>query len=63
MTEACTLIILGATGNLAQLKLLPALYHLETAGLLPPGLRIVCSGRTQHTRQSWADHVRDAKRA
>ena len=27
MTEACTLIIFGATGNLAQVKLLPALYH------------------------------------
>ena len=35
MTEACSLIIFGATGNLAQLKLLPALFHLEVAGLLP----------------------------
>ena len=41
MTEACTLIIFGATGNLAQVKLLPALYHLEAAGLLSSGIRIV----------------------
>jgi glucose-6-phosphate 1-dehydrogenase len=60
MTETCTLVIFGATGNLAQIKLLPALYHLELAGLLLPGLRIVCSGRTAHTAASWREHVHDA---
>ncbi|MCB1792538.1 MAG: glucose-6-phosphate dehydrogenase [Gammaproteobacteria bacterium] len=59
MTEACTLIIFGATGNLAQLKLLPALYHLEVSGLLTPDMRIVCSGRTDYTQESWAFHVRE----
>ena len=58
MTEACTLIIFGATGNLAQLKLLPALYHLETAGLLPDNLRILCSGRSHHSQETWIDYVR-----
>ncbi|MDJ0738801.1 MAG: glucose-6-phosphate dehydrogenase [Gammaproteobacteria bacterium] len=57
MTEACTLIIFGATGNLAQLKLLPALYHLETAGLLQPKLRIVCSGRRELSQDDWIDYV------
>jgi glucose-6-phosphate 1-dehydrogenase len=59
MTETCTVIILGATGNLAQLKLLPALYHLETANLLPDRLRLVCAGRTGHTQEGWAEYVRD----
>ena len=59
MTEACTLIIFGATGNLAQLKLLPALYHLEVAGLLPAGLRIVCSGRSQYSQDAWSVRVRE----
>lgn len=58
MIEPCTLIIFGATGNLAQLKLLPALYHLETAGLLGAELRIVCSGRTEYSQESWAHYVR-----
>jgi glucose-6-phosphate 1-dehydrogenase len=60
MAETCTLVIFGATGNLAQLKLIPALYHLEAAEMLPPTLRIVCSGRTAHTQESWRDHVKDA---
>ena len=59
MTEPCTLVIFGATGNLAQLKLLPSLYHLESAGLLPGGLRIVCSGRTDYSPETWRQQVRD----
>ena len=58
MTESCTLVIFGATGNLAQIKLLPSLYHLDAAELLPSSLRIVCSGRTEHTQESWRDHVK-----
>ncbi|MGB5639227.1 MAG: glucose-6-phosphate dehydrogenase [Sedimenticolaceae bacterium] len=59
MTEPCTLVIFGATGNLAQLKLLPSLYHLESAGLLPSDLRIVCSGRTDYSPETWRQQVRD----
>ncbi len=57
MTESCTLIIFGATGNLAQRKLLPALYHLERADLLPPEMRIVCSGRKAHSQSDWLAYV------
>jgi len=45
MTEPCTYIIFGATGNLSRVKLMPALYHLEAAGKLPPGSRILALGR------------------
>ena len=41
----CTLVIFGATGNLAQVKLIPAIYHLEKAGKLPDKLRILACGR------------------
>jgi len=58
MTEACTLIIFGATGNLAQVKLLPALYHLENAGMLAPAIRIVCCGRREFSQEAWTEHVR-----
>src|SRR5919106_4020550 len=37
------IIVFGATGDLARRKLLPALYHLAEAGLLPPRVRIVGS--------------------
>jgi len=57
MTEDCTLVIFGATGNLAQVKLFPALYHLEATGLLDPGLKILCTGRSEFDREAWLAHV------
>jgi len=57
MVDPCTLIIFGATGNLAQLKLLPALYHLEASGLLDNHLKILCCGRKQFDQQQWLEYV------
>ena len=37
------IVLFGATGDLAKRKLLPGLYHLYTAGLLPDGFRIIGS--------------------
>ena len=37
--DPCVVVIFGASGDLTKRKLLPALYHLEQAGLLPEGLR------------------------
>jgi glucose-6-phosphate 1-dehydrogenase len=39
------LILFGATGDLAKRKLLPALFHLAVAGMMPANYRIVGSGR------------------
>ncbi len=35
------LVLFGATGDLAKRKLLPGLFHMARAGLLPEGFRIV----------------------
>jgi glucose-6-phosphate 1-dehydrogenase len=35
------IVIFGATGDLAKRKILPGLFHLFAAGLLPTGLRVV----------------------
>ena len=56
--DSTTLVIFGATGNLAHVKLLPALYHLDVAGLLDADLRIVCSGRKAMTQDEWREDVR-----
>jgi glucose-6-phosphate 1-dehydrogenase len=41
-----TLVVIGATGDLARRKLFPALYNLAVDGLLPEGFRVVgCSRR------------------
>jgi len=39
--EAGILVIFGASGDLTRRKLLPALFHLEQAGLLPANFAIV----------------------
>ncbi|SCZ55191.1 glucose-6-phosphate dehydrogenase [Thiohalomonas denitrificans] len=57
MNEPCTFVIFGATGNLAQNKLLPALYHLEEAGHLPEEMAIVGFGRREWSSDEWRKEV------
>jgi glucose-6-phosphate 1-dehydrogenase len=39
--EPCIVVIFGASGDLTKRKLLPALYHLDQAGLLPQDFAVV----------------------
>jgi glucose-6-phosphate 1-dehydrogenase len=39
------IVLFGATGDLAKRKLIPGLFHLSLAGLLPEGYRIVGTSR------------------
>jgi glucose-6-phosphate 1-dehydrogenase len=57
MLDPCTLLIFGATGNLARHKLLPALYHIEAAQRLHPDSRIVGFGRRPWSDDDWRDQV------
>ncbi len=57
MIEPCIFVIFGATGNLAQNKLLPALYHLEAAGRLPLEVTIVGFGRRDWNDEAWCNEV------
>jgi len=59
MVEPCTYVIFGATGNLSRLKLMPALYHLEAAGYLPEGTRIVVIGRRDWDQQQCINEIRE----
>ncbi|HHH38766.1 MAG TPA: glucose-6-phosphate dehydrogenase [Sedimenticola sp.] len=58
MTQPCTYVIFGATGNLSRVKLMPALYHLEAAGKLPEGSRILALGRREWDRAHCIQEVR-----
>jgi glucose-6-phosphate 1-dehydrogenase len=40
-----TIVLFGATGDLAKRRLLPGLFHLAVSGLLPDGYRIVGTSR------------------
>ena len=44
--KVSTLLLFGATGDLSHRMLLPSLYSLDSDGLLPPGLKIVCTARS-----------------
>jgi len=44
--DPCALVIFGATGDLAQRKLLPALYNLGREGWLPEHLGVVAYSRS-----------------
>lgn len=57
LQDPVTIVIFGATGNLAHKKLLPALYQLELAGELAKDSRIVGFGRRDWTDEHWRDEV------
>jgi len=59
MSESCTYVIFGATGNLSRVKLMPALYHLERAGKLPEGTRILALGRRDWNSDYFIEQARE----
>lgn len=63
MSQDRALVIVGATGDLAQRMLLPSLYFLEADGLLPDDLRIVGAARTDMDRNGFAARAEAAARA
>jgi glucose-6-phosphate 1-dehydrogenase len=54
------IVLFGATGDLARRKLLPGLYKLHCAGLLPPGYRVIGSAPPQFAMDDahFQDHAR-----
>ena len=66
MTEPQDIVIVGATGNLARRRLLPALYDLEAQGLLPARGKIVGAARRPMSPDAFrtlaADAVKSAAR-
>ncbi|OFX07568.1 MAG: glucose-6-phosphate dehydrogenase [Alphaproteobacteria bacterium RIFOXYD12_FULL_60_8] len=53
----CTLMIYGASGNLSRIKLIPALFRLESANLLPEKMVILAAGLEERTREQWIGEV------
>jgi glucose-6-phosphate 1-dehydrogenase len=58
----CSIVILGASGDLARRKLLPALYNLESCGegLLPPETAILGFARTRMTTEEFRNSARES---
>jgi glucose-6-phosphate 1-dehydrogenase len=55
--DPTVVVIFGASGDLTKRKLLPALFHLEQGGLLPPQFRIVGVAR-RDLGNAFADDMR-----
>src|SRR3954451_5476084 len=58
--KASTLLMFGATGDLARRMLLPSLYGLDSDGLLPDDLRIIGTARTELDDDGYRQRARDA---
>jgi glucose-6-phosphate 1-dehydrogenase len=56
------IVIFGATGDLAKRKLLPGLFHLAAAGLMPERYRIIGSAPAEFalTNEAFRAHARQA---
>jgi len=56
------MVIFGASGDLAKRKLLPALYHLMTDGLLSDHFRIIAVDRRDRGADAYRDYIDTAAR-
>jgi glucose-6-phosphate 1-dehydrogenase len=54
------LVIFGATGDLAQRKLLPAIYNLAHEGSLPERFNLIAIARSEHSDDEYRGMARDA---
>ena len=55
-----TIILFGAAGDLAKRKLLPGLYHLEVAGLLPEDWRLIAASMRELSDEDFRELARRA---
>jgi len=58
--ESCVLVIFGASGDLTQRKLMPALYSLAFRRLLPEHFAIVGAARSEESDEAFRERMKDA---
>ncbi len=56
----CALVIFGASGDLAQRKLLPALWALNEAQQLPPGFSMVGVSRSEFSHEQFRQQLHES---
>jgi glucose-6-phosphate 1-dehydrogenase len=59
-SEACAVVIFGASGDLTRRKLMPALYNLAVGRLLPGGFAVVGVARREKTDEAFRAEMREA---
>ncbi len=58
--EPCVMVIFGASGDLTKRKLMPALYKLARARLLPPGFSVLGVSRTALDDDGFRTRMKEA---
>ncbi len=58
--DPCTLVVFGASGDLTQRLLMPSLYHLAAARLLPDGFAVIGVARSPLTEAQFRAHIATA---
>lgn len=56
--EPCVLVIFGASGDLTERKLIPALYEMDCQGRLPERMRVLGVSRTEMSDDAFREHLR-----
>jgi glucose-6-phosphate 1-dehydrogenase len=56
--DRVTVVIFGASGDLAKRKLIPALYHLQNAGCLPDRYAVIGFSRTPMSDEMYRESMR-----
>ncbi len=58
--DSCLLVIFGASGDLTQRKLIPALYNLACVGCMNPQFEVLGVGRTPMSSEDFRSKLREA---
>src|SRR5207248_1012363 len=58
--EPCVVVIFGASGDLTQRKIMPALYSLAYRRLLPERFAVVGAARSAASDDEFRDRMKDA---
>jgi glucose-6-phosphate 1-dehydrogenase len=59
-SDACAIIIFGASGDLTKRKLMPALYNLACARSLPSGFSVIGVARSEKSAASFRAEMKEA---
>ena len=58
--EPCTLVLFGASGDLTQRMVMPAIFRLARRGLLSPDFRLIGYARSKMTDDEFRERMRTA---
>ena len=59
ISDACTIVFFGASGDLFKRMLLPAMYSLRVKGVMPSDFAIMGFSMTEYTDEQFRDYCKE----